>query len=186
MLTGKTTRLIAFFLIAGTLLFTGGGVLVLSTHLLSAQSPDEEDDHGEDTGRTLTPADFATPLPRPDESSAQSLDSAKRGLQQNDDLAAVLTVLEAGDVPNFIALARKGNYCAQPSREPLPECKSTDDVPGIYQQQIAFLRPILRPVEVVEKWLTDFLANGRLTLEFASRDSRLPEGDGGVSYLVFP
>lgn len=126
-----------------------------------------------------------TPAPRPDERSARDVSSARTELSRNKHLAAVIRAGENGDVEALLKLAvmAPDNYCAA-GRELPEECDSRDQkVEAIYLNQ-----PRLRPYPV--KTLRDHLAKlfsegGKPTLAFATRDSRLPEGDGGEYYLMF-
>jgi hypothetical protein len=178
-------------LVLGTVLFFSGGVLVMGLSFLSAQSPEEDEEessHVEDSNRPSLSIDDlprATPYARPDESLAQSVDSGRLALKRNDSLRDVIEAIEAGDIDGVTALIRSGNYCGQRLREPLPECNGLDTVKGLYSGQLIIKDPILKPVETVEEWLAAFFAKGQARLEFASRDSRLSEGDGGKYYLVF-
>jgi hypothetical protein len=188
-MTNKALKLTGSLLLLGTLLFTGGGVLVLSTDYLLAESPeDEEEKHVNDPDAPILSQDDlkpAQPYPRPDETSAMSLAAARLILADNESLKAVLEAIERADTRRFIELARKGNYCGQSLRTPLPECAERDSLEGVYNQQTPVVDPTLRPIGVVEEWLSRLFAKGPMHLSFVSRDWRLPEGNGGEYFLVF-
>ena len=173
------SRYLAVWLTVGAALFITSGVLVLGTSFLSARDEEERKD-------VLPPPWERQPPPkvaRPDQRFSTTVNAAKQSLSRNADLGAVLKAAESGDVSSLLALAQTGNYCAQTLREPPPECKDTDDVPAVYQEIAT--GPTLRPVETMASWIGQLLAEQPVKLEFASRDSRYGEGDGGRYYLVF-
>jgi hypothetical protein len=181
----RSMHLAQLSLLVGTIIFTGAGILALTTDFLSAEPEDGDHETPQITRKLDNPPQPAPPLPRPDESSARSVAAAKQTLQASADLDRLVKAVEAGDVPAIIDLMRKGDYCSQSSRGTLQACESGKEVPAVYHQQVELLPPTLRPVDKAEKWITNLFAGGPARLDLAARDSRQPEGDGGVYYLVF-
>lgn len=130
------------------------------------------------------PQDWPTPsqVPRPNETSAKSVDEAKKELSQNASLDAIIKAAEAGDASRLVDLTQKHDgYCSSSRQLPV-ECKSlTDNVPAVYFD----VSRSLWPVDTMRKWLAGILSNGPISLEFVARDSRLPAGDGGRYYIIF-
>lgn len=125
------------------------------------------------------------PVPRPEESSAKDVESARSELSRNKDLASVIQAAEAGDIDGLLGLAVSGgdDYCSL-SRELPPECSSRDEKLDSVMLNQPRLRPI--PVDTLKEWLSKLVREaGRPTLAFASRDSRTPQGEGGEYYLFF-
>jgi len=123
-------------------------------------------------------------VPRPDESEAMPLQDARNVLIRNASLRDVIVAAEEGDVSTLLELAVSAgdDFCSRYRSLP-PECSSSSQrLPTVFQD-IGELTP--RPVETMKRWLTQFYAGGSSKLEFASRDSRLPAGDGGKYYLFF-
>jgi hypothetical protein len=123
------------------------------------------------------------PVPRPSEAEAKPVDEAKVSLGRNADLAAVIKAAESGDADELLQLAqRTDSYCAS-SRELPPQCKSLRDIVPAVLQDNGHIVP--RPVETMRRWLGSIFLNRPVSLEFAVRDSRQPEGNGGKYYLLF-
>jgi hypothetical protein len=112
-----------------------------------------------------------------------SVDDARRELSRTKDLAAVVNAAESGDAIMLLDLAVKVDGVCQMGRV-LPEgCESRDSiVEGVHQD---CGERCVRPLSVMEDWLSATLVNGPVKLEFAARDSRLPAGEGGLYFLTF-
>jgi hypothetical protein len=113
-----------------------------------------------------------------------SVDDARLELSKNADLAAVIKAAEAADAGALMGLAKRTPPGVCDRYRTVPEgCSSRDDpVEGVYQDCGEVCQ---RPITLVEGWISQTLKNGPVTLSFAARDDRLPEGDGGEYYLVF-
>jgi len=161
-------------LAAGTILFVGGAITLGTTLLLAS---------GNEQAKPAFPPPREK-LARPDESHAMPVESARTELQKNADLAAVIDAAESGDIDALMSLAVSAgdDYCSRLRNLP-SECKSRDDkIPTVYQDS-GEIGP--RPVETMRVWLSNLYRGASATLEFASRDSRFREGNGGKYYLVF-
>jgi len=124
-----------------------------------------------------------TPVPRPDESSALPVDAARRELSKNADLARVIAAAESGDIRTLLNLGQRADEAYCRVRQLPPECASQDDrVPAVYHD--IGVRAA-RSFRMMGEWLGNMYADNSAKLTFASRDSRLVEGDGGKYYLVF-
>ncbi|HWO73592.1 MAG TPA: hypothetical protein VNN21_08540 [Dehalococcoidia bacterium] len=165
---------VAIALAIGVLILLAAGSLVLGTTWGRAGN-------NQRAGPGLPPREK---VPRPDESEAMPIEDARNELIGNASLRAVITAAEQGDVSTLLQLAVSAgdDFCSRYRSLP-PECSSSSQrLPTVFQD-IGELTP--RPVETMKRWLTQFYAGGPSTLEFASRDSRLPAGDGGKYYLFF-
>jgi len=160
-------------LLIGAVFLLVAGVALYGIKTLGAQEPPRP------------PLPLRSPAPRPDESAATDVAQARAQLSQNKDLAAVIQAAEAGDIDALLRMARHGpdTYCAL-SRELPPECTSRDQkLETVYVNQ-----PQLRDVPEItlREWIAKLTAEaGQLSLEFASRDGRTPQGSGGEYFLFF-
>jgi hypothetical protein len=163
--------------VGSLILFVGAGVL-LATGLSQADDPK--------ASQTIPPPweqPEPTEVPRPKEDQAKSIAAAKQDLAKDADLAAILNSAESGAVDTLMDLAKRSeNYCEQGRKLP-PECSSEGDEVNAVFIDSGEITP--RAVETVKSWIGKLLSNGGSSLEFASRDSRFPEGKGGKYYLVF-
>jgi DNA-binding CsgD family transcriptional regulator len=140
----------------------------------------------EQTKQALPPPyeNLRSPVPRPDERLALSVDAAKQELSKNADLARVIAAAESGDVTALLNLGRRADdeYCRSFRALP-PECITQEDKVSAVYLDIGTKR-ITRFGEMRE-WLGELYADNPAKLTFACRDSRLAEGDGGKYYLLF-
>lgn len=166
-------------LLALTVLFFVAGGVLFTTRLLLAGP-------GDGSKQPVPPPlqNRPTPVPRPKEGSALSLEAARQELSKNSDLARIITAAESGDITAIIGMAHSADdmYCRSFKELP-PGCKTQDDrVAAVY---IDDGHHTPRSKDEVAQWLSELYAENPAKMTFACRDSRLDEGDGGKYYLLF-
>jgi len=152
------------------------GVAVLSPQFTSA---------GPSNQQQQAPLPTRVPSARPDEGDAVPVSQAIQTLSRNADLHEVLVAAQAGEVDDLLGLARPGAepYCSSWGRYLPPECAHRDEIlESVYFDSGEIVQ---RASESVRAWLVTFYQGKGADLEFASRDKRLPEGNGGKYYLFF-
>jgi hypothetical protein len=162
-----------------TILFMVAGLFVIWTALSSA-GPEEEE------GKIPQPPPYerepAPKVPRPDESTAKSLNAAREELAANVDLDRTIKAVESKDVNTLIELARKTDEYCGIYREVPEGCTSRDQklLSVFYNGGTVYPKPVI----LFSKWLEELL-DSNASLSLATRDSRKSAGDGGEYYLVF-